>query len=130
MYNLKYLTSIIPLLHNIVLFFFNASGVHIVMTDPVTTPPSKPKPDDGRPDIATLLFPASPDSAGTARLPSLMQHEHDESRATKSRRILNISDVTHIHLRCCIQKIYEMSTDVIKGYGTFYYDKYGKPSYR
>jgi hypothetical protein len=93
MYNLNYLTSIISLLHNTVTVF--------LMTDPVTTPPSKPKPDDGRPDIATILFPAPPDSAGTARLPSLMQREHDESRATKSRRILNISDVTRIRFHRC-----------------------------
>ena len=56
-----------------------------------------------------------------------MQREHDESHATKSRRILNISDVTRIRLRRRIQKIYEMSTNVVEGYGTFFYDKYGKP---
>ena len=95
------------------------------MTDPVTTPPTKP--DDGRPAIAKLLFPAPPDSAETARLPSLMQREHDASRATNSRRILNISDVTRIRLRRRIRKIYEMSTDVVQGYGTFYNDKHGKP---
>jgi len=109
------LTTIVPLLHDIVaMVFFNAywndrSGHH----------PST-KLDDGRQDIAKLLFPIPPDSAGTARLPSLMQHEHDESRATKSRRILNISDVTCIHLRRRIQKICEMSTNVVEGYGTFY----------
>jgi hypothetical protein len=95
------------------------------MTDPVTTPPTKP--DDFRPAIAKLLFPAPPDSAETARLPSLMQRQHDASRAKYSRRILNISDVTCIRLRHRIQKIYEMSTDVVEGYGTFYYDKHGKP---
>jgi hypothetical protein len=94
------------------------------MTDPVTTPPTKP--DDGRP-AAKLLFSAPPDSAETACLPSIMQREHDASRAKNSRRILNISDVTRIHLRRRIQKIYEMSTDVVEGYGTFYYDKHGKP---
>jgi len=77
---------------------------YIEMTDPVTTPPTKP--DDGRPDIAKSLFPAPPDSAVTARLPSPMQREHDESCAAKSRRILNISDVTRIRLRRRIQKIY------------------------
>ena len=56
-----------------------------------------------------------------------MQREHEASRATNSRRILNISDVTRIRLWRRIQKIYEMSTDVIEDYGTFYYDKYGKP---
>jgi uncharacterized small protein (DUF1192 family) len=95
------------------------------MTDPVTTPPTKS--DDGRPAIAKLLFPAPPDSAETARLPSLMQREHNASRAKNSRRIVNISDVTRIRLRRRIQKIYEMSTDVVEGYGTFYYDQHGKP---
>ena len=86
------------------------------MTDPCTTPPTKS--DDCRPAIAKLLFPAPPDSAETARLPSLMQREHDASREKNSRRILNISNVTRIHLRRRIQKIYEMST---------YDDKHGKP---
>ena len=94
------------------------------MTDPVTTPPTKS--DDGRPAIAKLLFPAPPDSAETARLPSLMQLEHDASRAKNSRRIVNISDVTRIRLRRRIQKIYEMSTDVVEGYGTYYYNQHGK----
>ena len=88
------------------------------MTDPASTPPTKP--DDGRPDIAKLLFPVhTADSAGTAR-------EHDGSRATKLRRRI-ISDVTRIRLRRRIQKIYEMSTDVVEGYGTFYYNQHGKP---
>jgi hypothetical protein len=95
------------------------------MTDPGTTPPTKS--DDGRPAIAKLLFPAPPDSAETACLPSLMQCEHDASRAKNSCRILNISDITRIRLRRRIQKIYEMSTDVVEGYGTFYYDQHGKP---
>lgn len=87
------------------------------MTDLVTTPPTKPRGQR----------PVPPYSAGTVGLPSPVQREHDESRATKSRRILNISDVTRIRLRRRIQKIYEMSTDVVEGYGTFYNDKYGKP---
>jgi hypothetical protein len=62
-----------------------------------------------------------------AHLPSPMQREHDESRPTKSRRILNISDVTCIRLRCRIQKkIYDISTDVVEEYGSCYFDKYGK----
>ena len=40
---------------------------------------------------------------------------------------MNISDLTRICLRRRVQKIYDMSTDVIEGYGTYYYDKHGKP---
>ena len=61
-----------------------------------------------------------------AHLPSPMQREHNESRATKSCQILNISDVTRIRLHRRIQKIYEMSTDVVEGYRTFYFNKHGK----
>ena len=56
-----------------------------------------------------------------------MQREHDKDHETKSRPIVNISDITHIHLRCRIQKIYDMLTHVIEGYGTFYYNKHGHP---
>jgi len=66
-----------------------------------------------------------PHSAATARLPSPMQREHDKDRDTKSRRIVNISDITRIRLCCCIQKIYNMLTHVVEGYGTFYYNKHG-----
>ena len=68
-----------------------------------------------------------PHSAATARLPSPMQREHDKDRDTKSRRIVNISDITRIRLRRRIQKIYEMLEDVIEGYGTFYKNKHGNP---
>jgi len=54
-----------------------------------------------------------------------MQREHDKDRETKSRRIVNISDITRIHLRHHIQKIYDMLTHVVEGYGTFYYNKHG-----
>ena len=91
--------------------------------DPVTPPP--PLQDD-RPVIAKLLFPVPPHSAETAPLSSLMQREHDHSRKTQSRRIVNISDYTRIRLHRRIQKIYEMSTDVVEGYSTFYFDKHGK----
>jgi len=64
-------------------------------------------------------------SAATARLPSPMQREHDKDRDTKSRQIVNISDITRICLYRCIQKIYNMSTHVVEGYGTFYYNKHG-----
>ncbi len=40
---------------------------------------------------------------------------------------MNISDITRIRLRHCIQKIYDMSTNVVEGYDTFYYNKYGNP---
>ena len=68
-----------------------------------------------------------PHSAVTARLPSPMQREHDKDRYTKSRWIVNISDITRIRLRHRIQKIYDMLTHVIEGYGTFYYNKHGNP---
>ena len=56
-----------------------------------------------------------------------MQREHDKDHETKSRPIVNISDITRIRLRCRIQKIYDMLTHVIEGYGTFYYNKHGNP---
>jgi len=56
-----------------------------------------------------------------------MQHEHDKDHETKSRPIVNISDITRIHLCRRIQKIYDMLTHVIEGYGTFYYNKHGNP---
>jgi len=54
-----------------------------------------------------------------------MQREHDKDHETKSRPIVNISDITRIRLCCRIQKIYDMLTHVIEGYGTFYYNKHG-----
>jgi hypothetical protein len=63
-----------------------------------------------------------PHSAATARLPSPMQSEHDKDCDTKSRRIVNISDITRIRLRRRIQKIYDMLTHVVEGYGAFYYN--------
>ena len=68
-----------------------------------------------------------PHSAATVRLPSPLQREHDKDHETKSRPIVNISDITLIRLRCRIQKIYDMLTHVIEGYGTFYYNKHGHP---
>ena len=56
-----------------------------------------------------------------------MQCEHDKDCETKSRQIMNISDITRIQLRCRIQKIYDMLTHVVEGYGTFYYNKHGNP---
>jgi hypothetical protein len=68
-----------------------------------------------------------PYSAATVHLPYPMQHQHDKDHETKSRPIVNISDITCIHLRRRIQKIYYMLKDVIEGYGTFYYNKHGNP---
>jgi len=56
-----------------------------------------------------------------------MQREHDKDHETKSRPIVNISDITRIRLRRRIQKIYDMLTPVIEGYGTFYYNKHVNP---
>jgi hypothetical protein len=56
-----------------------------------------------------------------------MQREHDNDRVTKSRRIVNISDITRVRLRRHIKKIYNMSTHVIEGYRTYYYNKHSKP---
>jgi len=50
-----------------------------------------------------------------------MQREHGKDHETKSRPIVNISDITHIRLRRRIQKIYDMLTHVIEGYVTFHY---------
>ena len=56
-----------------------------------------------------------------------MQRKHDNYPETKSRRIVNISDITRIRLPCRIKKIYNMLTSVVEGYGTFYYNKHGNP---
>ena len=89
--------------------------------DPDTPPlPSPPK--------RKALFPVAPPSASstsTAPLPSPMQRKHDKDRETKSRRF--ISDLTRVRLRRRIQKIYQMATDVIDGYGDEYYNKHDKP---
>ena len=86
----------------------------VAQTDP-TSPPS------------TSFDAAVPHSAATVRLPSPMQREHDKDCDTKSRWIVNISDITRIRLRRRIQKIYNMLTHVVEGYGTFYYNKHGNP---
>ncbi len=56
-----------------------------------------------------------------------MQRKHDKDHETKSRPIVNISDITRIRLHRRIQKIYDMLTQVIEGYDTFYYNKHGNP---
>ena len=89
--------------------------------DPDTpTVPSPPK--------RKAILPVAPPSASsksTAPLPSPMQRKHDKDRETKSRRF--ISDLTRVRLRRRIQKIYQMATDVIDGYGDEYYKKKDKP---
>lgn len=67
----------------------------IAYTDP-TTPPT-PQRDECL-LVSKMLFPVPPESAATAPLASPMQAEHDKSHETKSRQIVNISDLTHIHL--------------------------------
>ena len=90
--------------------------------DPDTPPlPSPPK--------RKALFPVAPPSASstsTAPLPSPMQRKHDNDREMKSRRF-TVSDLTRVRLRRRTQKIYQMATDVIDGYGDEYYNKHDKP---
>ena len=74
-----------------------------------------------------LLNTVVPHSAATAPLPSPIQHKHDQSCVTKSCWIVNISDITRICLHHHIQKIYNMLTKAIEGYGTFYYNKHVNP---
>jgi hypothetical protein len=90
-----------------------------------TTPPSAKRIDC--PNNTKSFDTVVPHSAATAPLPSPMQREHDNYRETKSCRIVNISDITRICLRCRIKKICDMSTSVVEGYGTFYYNKHGNP---
>jgi hypothetical protein len=94
------------------------------LTDP-TTPPSTKRIDSQ--NSTQSLDTVVPHPAATSPLPSQMQRKHDQSCVTKSRRIANISDLTRIRLRCCIQKICNMLTNVVEGYGTFYYNKHGNP---
>jgi hypothetical protein len=54
-----------------------------------------------------------------------MQRKHDNDRETKSRRF--ISDLPRVRLRRRIQKIYQMATIVVDGYGDEYYNKHDKP---
>ena len=90
----------------------------------VTTHPMAALTDHTSPS-STLFDTVVPHSAATACLSSPMQREHDKDRDTKSRRIVNISDITRIRLHHRIQKIYDMLTHVVEGYGTFYYNKHG-----
>jgi hypothetical protein len=98
-------------------------------TPPIPSPPKRnSNVGDDRSPIATALFPVPPPSAdSTAPLSSPMQHQHDHDRETLSRRIVPISDITRLRLRCHIQKIYQMATDVVDGYGDEYYNKHGRP---
>jgi hypothetical protein len=56
-----------------------------------------------------------------------MQCEHDNCCETKPCQIVIISDITCIRLRRHIKKINDMSTSVVDGYGTYYYNKHGNP---
>ncbi len=98
----------------------------MVNADPSLRPPSLQR--DKRPILAKLLFPVVPESDATAPLPSPNQLVPSKTRVSKNTRpIVNVSDLARLCLCCRIQKIYDMSTDVIEGYGTYYYVKYGKP---
>ena len=107
----------------------------MTLTDPNTPPlpsPPKRKDNDGgdnHPLIAKLLFHVNPPPSvgSTAPLSSPMQRQHDHDRETKSRRLVAISDITRLRLRRCIQKIYQMATDVVDGYGDEYYSKHNRP---
>jgi hypothetical protein len=92
------------------------------LTDP-TTPPSAKRIDC--PNNTKSFDTVVPHSAATAPLPPPMQREHDNCRETKPRQIVDISDITRIRLRRCFKKINNMSTSVVEGYGTFYYNKHG-----
>jgi hypothetical protein len=56
-----------------------------------------------------------------------MQRKHDKCRAVFSPRIQKIPSKTCLRLRRRIQKIYEMSTAVVEGYGKFYEEQHNKP---
>ena len=82
-----------------------------VLTDP-TTPPSTKRIDSQ--NSTQSLDTVVPHPAATLPLSSQMQRKHDQSCVTKSHRIANISDLTHIRLCCCIQKICDMLTNVVE----------------
>ncbi len=56
-----------------------------------------------------------------------MQRQHDNNRETKPQRLVNILDITCLRLRHRIQKIYQMATDVVDGYGDENYSKHDTP---
>ena len=107
----------------------------MTMTDlnppPLPSPPKRKDNDGGddRPLIAKLLFPVPPPPSpgSTAPLSSPMQCQHDNDRETKSRRLVNVSDITRLRHRRHIQKIYQMATDVVDGYGDEYCNKHNRP---
>jgi hypothetical protein len=91
------------------------------LTD-LTTPPSAKCIDC--PNNTKSFNTVVPHSAATVPLLPPMQREHDNCRETKVRRIVNISDITRIHLCRRIKKINNMLTSVVDGYGTFYLNKH------
>ncbi len=94
------------------------------LTDPTTPPSAK---HIVCPNNTKLSDTVVPHSAATVPLLPPMQREHDNCRETKPRRIVIISDITRIRLRRRIKKINDMSTSVVDGYGTYYYNKHGNP---
>lgn len=90
---------------------------------PVDSPPTKKK------DTAhsSLRLPPGSDGSATAPLPSPIQRRHDLCRAANSRALRTVTDLTRLRLRRRIQKIYQMATDVVDGYGDVYYNKHLKP---
>lgn len=116
---LKYYESLVSFV--ILKFCWVYISVKMVMTRHMKA--ALPDPKSPPASIDTVV----PHSAATVPLPSPMQREHDKDRDTKSRRIVNISDITRVRLRRHIKKIYNMSTHVIEGYRTYYYNKHGEP---
>ena len=92
-----------------------------------STPPKKRI--DEKNDAAPSPFrpPPGSDASKTAPLPSPIQRRHDSCRAANSRAMRTVTDLTRLRLRRRIQKIYQMATDVVDGYGNEYYNKHLKP---
>ncbi len=82
----------------------------VALTDP-TSPPLDKRIDclNNTKSSDTVV----PHSAATVPLLPPMQREHDNCRETKPHRIVNISDITRIHLRRRIKKINDMLTSVV-----------------
>ena len=76
---------------------------------------------------SSFHLPPGSDGSATRPLPSPIQRRHDSCRAANSRAMRTVTDLTRLRLRRRIQKIYQMATDVVDGYGNEYYNKYLKP---
>lgn len=93
-----------------------------------STPPKKRI--DEKNDAAPSPFrpPPGSDASKTAPLPSPVQKRADWwARAANKRAIRSVTDLARLRLRRRIQKIYQMATDVVDGYGNEYYNKHDKP---